>query len=685
MYTQSILAKSTTYSALALGLVLALFLLSGFAQVASAHEDPVDCNASGLQQFPSVGPAGNVYDGDELTYAVIYANIDPDGAGAVAPCNITGADASITLPDGSVVNVLTDATLSIGDSISCPGDAECAAGPYTYTVDHADESGSNSVTAEFDINGILHQDADEEAASDFDTLSKTVVHPSTEADASVDVDVIVNGDEVILTITETNDGDVNLTNPFVEVDNGIGVLDETSPEFVGGDTGGDGILGQGEVWEWEVTVTPASDTTYTVIGHGTDPNGNDVTWTEGCEVQDPEENIICDIDELATVDVSVVQGLEVEKTVNESFDRAWTWDIVKSADQTDLLLQEGQIFTVNYDVDVSAVSADVNHEVTGTITVTNPVGNPDATVTDVSDVLDVSGAATVSCEDEDSDTTAPWTLSGGEVLTCTYEQLSADPDDSENVATVTTEGDVPGGSDTQPVSFDEDDLDEETDECVDVSDTNVGPLGTVCADAAPETFEYSLDFSTDAEADVVLECGLNEHPNVADLVTNDTQTTDEDDETVLAEVECVVGCTLTQGYWKTHSEQGPAPYDSEGWGALGDFDGDGPEEQEMEDWPWGIDWFTAFWTPPKGGNVWYKLAHQFQAAYLNVANGAGAPTEVTDALADAEVWLLANDPAAKLKGNAAGDANDWHSTLASFNEGDIGPGHCDEDESSDVD
>jgi hypothetical protein len=40
--------------------------------------------------------------------------------------------------------------------------------------------------------------------------------------------------------------------------------------------------------------------------------------------------------------------LDVSKDANTSFTRTWTWDIVKSADQTDLLLAEGQLFQVNY-------------------------------------------------------------------------------------------------------------------------------------------------------------------------------------------------------------------------------------------------------------------------------------------------------------------------------------------------
>lgn len=656
--------------------LLAMLGMLFLAPTAGAHISPAECNASAIQQVPAIGPSGPVYDGDTVTYTVDYSNT------ATGACDVTEADAEITLPDGSVINVLVDEDVLAGETINCPGDPECAAGPYTYIVDHADEAGG-LVTTDFNITGTLHDtENDVNTASDSDQLSKLVIHPSTITTIVSDSGTVVSGGSVTLTVTEENNGDVDLTNVSVEVDNGVGTL--TSPPD-SGDTGGDNVLGVGETWSWDVSSGAiSSNTTFTAVGHGEDPNGNDVTWTDGCAAENPEENVICDSDEEDEVLVEVVESLVVEKTVDESFDREWAWDIAKSADDTELdPLEEGQIHIVNYDVDVSATSNDVSHEVTGTITITNPVGNPDATVDSVSDVLDVSGAASVSCEDADADTAAPWTLSPGEVLNCTYEQLNADPDDSTNTATVTTSGDVPGGEAVEPVSFGEEDLDDEIDECVDVNDTNIGFLGTVCANEAPTTFEYSLEFSTDAEADVVLVCGDNEHMNIADLVTNDTQTTDEDDELVTAFVDCDQGCTLTQGYWKTHSVLGPAPYDSEGWGNLGDFDGNEGEEEEGEDWVnWSIDWYTAFWTPPKGGNVWYKLAHQFQAAYLNAQNGASTPTEVDDALADAENWLMTMNPDDKTKGKDAKDANSWHSTLASYNEGDIGPGHCDEDETS---
>ena len=72
------------------------------------------------------------------------------------------------------------------------------------------------------------------------------------------------------------------------------------------------------------------------------------------------------------------------------------------------------------------------------------------------------------------------------------------------------------------------------------------------------------------------------------------------------------GCTLTPGYWKTHSKYGPAPYDAT-WAEIG------------EDTPFfasGKTWYDALWTEPKGGEAYYILAHAYIAAALNFKNGA---------------------------------------------------------------
>jgi hypothetical protein len=121
-----------------------------------------------------------------------------------------------------------------------------------------------------------------------------------------------------------------------------------------------------------------------------------------------------------------------------------------------------------------------------------------------------------------------------------------------------------------------------------------------------------------------------------------------------------LGCTYTQGYWKTHSLAGPAgPYD-DGWKNLA-----GGLEQNTIFFNSGKTWLALWNTPPRG-SAYIQLAHQYMAAKLNVLNGASAPASVTSAIAAAEAYFTSGT------GNITGLA----STLGSYNEGLIGPGHC---------
>ena len=78
-----------------------------------------------------------------------------------------------------------------------------------------------------------------------------------------------------------------------------------------------------------------------------------------------------------------------------------------------------------------------------------------------------------------------------------------------------------------------------------------------------------------------------------------------------------------------------------------------------------------------GGNKFNQLYAQMVAAKLNVLNGAcDDAIEATMAAADA---FLATYNASDWGGLSQADqqmVSGWASTFASYNEGDIGPGHC---------
>ena len=186
---------------------------------------------------------------------------------------------------------------------------------------------------------------------------------------------------------------------------------------------------------------------------------------------------------------------------------------------------------------------------------------------------------------------------------------------------------------------------------------------------ATRTFNYSRNITAST-------CDAFDVDNTVDVLDGDpTNPFATDSLTIHVTVNCDHGCTLTQGYWKTHSRDGPAPYDNN-WANLGSLQEDTPFYYS------GQTWYQVFWTPPAGGNVYYQLAHQYMAAVLNKLNGASSTAAVNAAIAAATAYFNnpANTPtsAANLSKAAKATLGGYASTLGSYNEGAIGPGHCDE-------
>lgn len=130
------------------------------------------------------------------------------------------------------------------------------------------------------------------------------------------------------------------------------------------------------------------------------------------------------------------------------------------------------------------------------------------------------------------------------------------------------------------------------------------------------------------------------------------------------------GCTLTQGYWKNHPDDWPVESLTIG----------------------GTTYFKAALialldTPPAGGNAVLILLHQYIAAALNVASGADSSAiEETATLALA--WLANHfeldgmgQPSFAHTSTAEGMvAVLLAETLDEYNNGEIGPGHCEDGE-----
>jgi hypothetical protein len=446
--------------------------------------------------------------------------------------------------------------------------------------------------------------------------------------------------------------DVDFGDPTTVVDGTVNVSDTVAGSF--------GPFSASDTIEYSSTFD-CDDVTFT-DGHGSYTVDNTATIVETGQ------------DSSASVAVDCYQ-LDVTKDADESFGRTYEWSIAKSADQTAVELMPGQQLLVNYSVTVDVIGqTEDGFHVEGDITVTNPNPDRDADLTGVTDAISDFGAATVDCPS--------LTVLAGDSLTCSYEADLPDDTTRTNTATATqqnydfdsagigTESGTTDYSGTASIDFTGATV-AETDECIDVNDTIAGSLGTVCVgvDTLPKTFTYSEFVGPYSEA----ECGEHDVPNTADFLTNDTGATGESSWNVHVTVPCPQGCTLTQGYWKTHSEFGPAPEDLN-WenlpGGLG---------ADTEFFLSGQTWYEVFWTAPRKGNAYYILAHQYEAAVLNILNGASSTTEVDAAIAWAEAFFGSHAPTDQLSKAERAAVIQNAGILGSYNEGDIGPGHCTED------
>jgi len=385
--------------------------------------------------------------------------------------------------------------------------------------------------------------------------------------------------------------------------------------------------------------------------------------------------------------------LNMIKDAVPAWERDWGWTIEKAADQTSINpLSIDQTFLVNYDVTVTPTVADL-FKVSGSVNITNADHTEPASITSLSDALSPGNIGiNLNCG-----ITLPYTLAGGATLTCTYDrtlspaeaQLAGLPPAQEstvvltNKATAVTTDDFYGTQTfTAEWSATFANPDPETDKCVDITDTNLAePLATqYCGVGGVKVFEYPLTVGP------YQECGDYTVHNVASLKSDDGKMPTAE-WTIDVKVPCV-GCTLTPGYWKTHSAYGPAPYDP-AWMKLGNADND--ETSEVQDEGFflsGQTYYQVLWTSSQGGNAYYILGRAYIAAQLNILGGAGSTPAVDGALKAAEglfkkykpdqvAALKANDSVRKDFITAAG-------TLDAFNNGLTGPGHCSEDRFSAV-
>ena len=352
--------------------------------------------------------------------------------------------------------------------------------------------------------------------------------------------------------------------------------------------------------------------------------------------------------------------LVVSKTAATTFTRDYDWSITKTVDNAVVAVADGGSAAVTYSVGVTKDGgADSDWAVSGHITVTNPHPTMTASGITVSDEMTDFGPVTVACPSG--------TLAGHASMTCTYATPVGSGASRTNTASAdsTTYG-ITQGQGRAPVAFVT--PTRVLDNAVTVTDTFAGAGLPTAAISASQTFNYARTFSTSDFA----ACGVaTEFGNTASLATDDDATRSAS-ATVTAALTCpppppaAGGCTLTQGYWGTHSSKGPAKYDAT-WATL----------ESSPFYQSGTTYYGVLQLPTKG-NAYYILAHQFIAAKLNILKGAAAPAGFD--MSAVETFFQTYTPAqiGALKGSAPARAQavGWAATLASYNEGNLNVPHC---------
>jgi len=199
---------------------------------------------------------------------------------------------------------------------------------------------------------------------------------------------------------------------------------------------------------------------------------------------------------------------------------------------------------------------------------------------------------------------------------------------------------------------------------------------------APDGFYFCDPFSDDCDDE-------NDSNAGADGMTDCVTIVDADDWTIDAALCEIVeeGCTLTIGYWKNHAGLGNGNQDD----VLSQYlpidlgDAGGSKTLAVADRYIAVDVLEQK-TYGRPNNGITKLYAQMLAAKLNFAAGA-SDGDVADYITDADAFLADHDHNdwGSLTDEEADNVMMWHGAFDDYNNGEIGPGHCDDRDDDDDD
>jgi hypothetical protein len=371
----------------------------------------------------------------------------------------------------------------------------------------------------------------------------------------------------------------------------------------------------------------------------------------------------------AFVVVPAASAWTVTMDAKTSLKRAHHWTIEKSVSQSAVTLAPGETKDVTYSVTVKTTgSTDSDWKVSGNVTMGD---DPNITVDTVRVLINPDNIlASMTC----MPATFPVAL-GLVGLDCAYSAPLPDASGPRDawMRAVQVNGNIRNVH--TPFDFSSASVDN-VDECVAVTDSMAGNLGTVCVGDAPKTFTYTKTVGGS------MECGDSVVDNTARFTTNDTGATGSAGATVDVNVNCTpptTGCTRTIGYWKTHAGFGPqadvvTPLLPVSLGTAG-----GAKSVNVTTAAKAVSLLSMKGSNDvkAASNGINKLYAQLLGAKLSGKNGASL-TSILSTIAAADAFLATHDSLSwgGLSSSEQAMVNGWMEALDDYNNGLLGPRHC---------
>jgi uncharacterized repeat protein (TIGR01451 family) len=556
----------------------------------------------------------------------------------------------VTTPDGTLLGVSSSAAVTVGSDgrfVSC------------YQLTSILNKASNGQPG-YDISPNAEYKAWVSTTSEFrESESKTdnfrVDNPHILVTRSCVSDAFVN-DTLTSIVTVTNTGSTTLTN--VQVNDSVGGL-LTLPDSYGN------ALAPGASYSWTITcsASPSGSFDTSVTASGSDDFFTyTATNAAGCSTQ--------------------VWSLSVTKTASPSYTRDWHWQISKTANDSSVVtIASGAQAVVGFTITASATNVDSAWAVSGSVTVHNPAPMA-ASVSALADVLSDNTAVSLQCPGS-----APFTIAANSDLTCTYSVSRGGPDNGSNTATATLANN--NGNSTQftgSASYVFGDPTTILHANATVTDAGISLANSDGSGAAGWSIAQSaasVPFSAPGGAftyaatvtNVSVPCDTTTTASNTAVLTDGDHTLSASAAATLYTGVCPGGCTLTIGYWKTHAGFTGRNADrvtSELPQWLGNVAG--AKSVKVTTAPAAVTLLSMSGDASNGVN---KLYAQELAAKLNIFRGS-SPAAVASAIAAADNFLASFNAAdwGSLSKTQKSQVTSWASTFDQYNNGLIGPGHC---------